>query len=192
MREGLLNRTMKLMASILGSVLIMAVLVALPSTPQDVPNPKDVVATSAFASLDPVGRGSAFQIAVVLKIRSGYHINAREKSEEYLIATDLQANTPAGFKAGDVAYPKGRLHTFSFSKTPLNVYEDTITLRMPVTALANAPLGDQHIPLKLRYQACSTELCLPPVRVDVDAKINIAASADASRPAHSELFPPQR
>lgn len=181
---------MKKLVMIFAGVALVVTAAALPSRPQQVPNPKDVVAAAAFASMDPAGRGSTVQIAVVLKIRSGYHINAREKSEEYLIATDLQANAPAGFKAGEVIYPKGQLHQFTFSKTPLNVYENTITLRMPVSVLGSAGLGAQHIPLKLRYQACSTDLCLPPVRVDVDAALNVAATREASRPAHSELFHP--
>ena len=130
----------------------------------------------------PAGRGSRFEIAVVAKIRNGFHINAHEKSEDYLIATDLRAEVPAGFQAGEVTYPKGSLHTFTFSKTPLNVYEDTITLRLPLTALGSAPVGLQHIPLKLRYQACSTEICLPPVTLSLDAPVNVAASA-------SDVFP---
>jgi hypothetical protein len=90
---------------------------------------------------------------------------------------------------GDVSYPKGELHDFTFSKKPLNVYEGTITLRLPVTALPTAPIGAQHIPLKLRYQACSTEICLPPVTLALEAAINVAASASASKPAHPEIFP---
>jgi len=180
---------MKFAASICVSILLLAAVVALPSAPQQVPSPKDVVAPMIYVSLDPVGRGSQFQIAAVLKIRPGFHINAREKSEDYLIATDLRAGAPAGFQLGDVSYPKGALHSFTFSKKPLNVYEATITLRLPVTALANAPLGAQHIPLKLRYQACSTEICLPPVTLTLDAVFNVAASA--GKPVHSELFPPK-
>jgi len=153
-----------------------------------VPSGKDVVKPEVFASLDPAGRGSSFQIAVVMKIRPGFHVNAREKSEEYLIATDLKAQLPAGFSNGEVVYPKGKLETFTFSKKPLNVYQDMAVLRMPVTALASAPLGEQHIPLKLRYQACSTELCLPPTTLPLDAVVNIAASAAAAKPAHPEVF----
>jgi hypothetical protein len=156
-----------------------------------VPSGRDVVAPRAFASFDPVARGGAFQIAVVLKIREGFHINAREKSAEYLIATDLHTEAHAGFKTGDVAYPKGELHTFSFSKKPLNVYEGKVILIMDVTAQPNAPLGAQHIPLKLRYQACSSEVCLPPVTLDVDAPVSVAADATAARPAHPELFQSQ-
>src|SRR6202790_5439009 len=111
---------MKFAAVIFACILLLVGVAALPSAPQQVPSPKDVVAPTIYVSLDPVGRGSQFQIAAVLKIRPGFHINAREKSEDYLIATDLRAEAPAGFKVGDVAYPKGRLHTFSFSKKPLN------------------------------------------------------------------------
>jgi len=164
---------------------LFALCAALPS---QVPSGREVVKPEVYASLDPAGRGSSFQIAVVMKIRPGFHVNAREKSEEYLIATDLRAAIPAGFSSGEVSYPKGKLEKFAFSKTPLNVYQNTVILRLPVTALANAPLGEQHVQLKLRYQACSNELCLPPVTVALDATLNVAASASAAKPAHAEIF----
>jgi len=177
----------KFAGTLQAGILLLAAGAVLSSAPRQAPSPKDVVAPAIYASFDPVGRGSQFQLAVVLKIRPGFHINAREKSEDYLIATDLRADVPAGFQLGDVSYPKGSLHTFTFSKKPLNVYEDTVTLRVPVTALPGAPLGAQHIPLKLRYQACSTEICLPPVTLSLDAAFNVAASA--GKPVHGEFFP---
>jgi len=178
-------------AVLAGGLLLIGV-AALPSALPQVPSGRDVVSPIAYASADPVARGSSFQLAVVLKIRNGFHVNAREKSADYLIATDLRAEVPAGFKGGDVSYPKGELRTFAFSKKPLNVYEDQVILRMALSALESAPLGPQHIPLKLRYQACSHEICLPPVTLDVDATVNVAAAAEGSRPAHPELFPSQR
>jgi Disulphide bond corrector protein DsbC len=159
-----------------------------PATNSQVPSGKDVVKPEVYASMEPAGRGGSFQIAVVMNIRPGFHVNAREKSEEYLIATDLKAQLPSGFSSGDVVYPKGQLETFTFSKKPLNVYQGKVILRLPVNALATAPLGEQHIPLKLRYQACSTELCLPPTTLPLDAVVNIAASASDAKPAHSEVF----
>ncbi|MGB7283841.1 MAG: protein-disulfide reductase DsbD domain-containing protein [Candidatus Acidiferrum sp.] len=179
---------MKFAATILFGILFLVAIVALPSAPQQVPSPKDVVAPTAYVSLDPAGRGSHFQIAVVLKIRPGFHINAREKSADYLIATDLRTQAPAGIQLGEVSYPKGALQTFSFSKTPLNVYEGTITLRLPAAAEANAPLGAQNIPLKLRYQACSTEICLPPVTLALSVRLNVVSSAAAAKPSHLDIF----
>ena len=180
---------MKLALAILASLLLFIVLAALPSAQPQVPAAKEVVSPTAFASLEPAARGKTVQLAIVLKIRNGFHINAHEASADYLIATNVTAEPPKGFKAGDVVYPKGELHSFSFTKTPLNVYQDKVVVRMPVSVSPDAPTGAQHIPLKLRYQACNDELCLPPVKLDVDAVVNVAADPSASRPAHSELFP---
>src|ERR1700720_3864115 len=73
-----------------------------------IPAARDVVKPSAYTSFEPVARGKEMQIAVVMKIREGYHVNARETTFDYLIPTDLQAaELPAGFKAGEVSYPKG-------------------------------------------------------------------------------------
>jgi hypothetical protein len=154
------------------------------------PSGKDVVAPVAYASADPAARGTSVQVAVVLKIRDGFHINARQPSAEYLIATDLRAELPAGLKSGQIAYPKGELRTFAFSKTPLNVYENKVVIRMPVEVAADAPVGSAHIPLKLRYQACSTDACLPPVTLPVEAAINITDKKSAAKTAHPELFSP--
>ena len=127
------------------------------------------------------------ELAVVMKIREGFHVNARETTFEYLIPTDLKVEALAGFKVGAVKYPKGTLHKFSFAKDQaLNVYADTVTLFIPVTIEASAPLGEQHIPLKLRYQACNNEVCLPPVTLPVDAVIRV--SSGESHPNHPELF----
>jgi hypothetical protein len=154
------------------------------------PSAKDVVAPTAFASYEPVARGMTFQVAVVLKIRPGFHVNAREVTFDYLIPTDLRANVPTGFKLDDVIYPKGTLQTFAFSKDKkLNVYTDTVVLRLPLTVLKDAPLGPQHLAMKLRYQACSTEICLPPVTKDVDATLTVVAAPVAAKPANSDLFP---
>ncbi len=160
-----------------------------PKAGSQTPSGKDVVALEAFASHDPVARGMSFQVAVSMKIRPGFHVNAREVTEDYLIPTDLRAELPAGFKLGTIVYPKGTLKTFSFSKNKqLNVYTESVVIRMPLTVLASAPLGPQHLPLKLHYQACSNEICLPPVTKDVDATINVVASSTDAKPANQQVF----
>ena len=155
-----------------------------------IPAARDIVKPAAYASFEPVARGQQMEIAVVMKIRDGYHVNARETTFDYLIPTDLKAETPNGFKAGEVSYPKGTLHKFNFTKDkPLNVYTGRVVLRLPVSVEAKAPLGEQRIALKLHYKACSTDVCLPPPTLPVDAVIHV--SARESHPNHSELFPKQ-
>lgn len=172
----------------LGILLLGAVAAAVSSLAQGVSG-KDVLTPSAYLSYDPVARGMSFQVAVVLKIRPGFHVNARQVSADYLIPTDLHAEVPVGFKMADVIYPKGTLQTFSFAKDkPLNVYTASVTIKLPLTVLSNAPLGAQQLPMKLRYQACSTEVCLPPVTKDVLATINVVADKPAARAANGEVF----
>ncbi|MGB9431142.1 MAG: protein-disulfide reductase DsbD domain-containing protein [Candidatus Acidiferrum sp.] len=150
---------------------------------------KDVLAPTAYLSYDPVARGMAFQVAVVLKIRPGFHINAHEVSADYLIPTEIRPEVPAGFKLSDVIYPKGTLESFTFSKDKkLNVYTDTVTVRLPLTVLPSAPLGAQHLAMKVRYQACSTEICLPPVTKDVEATINVVAAQSGAKAANAAVF----
>ena len=152
-----------------------------------IPSARDVVKPAAYASFDPVARGKQIDIAVVMKIKEGFHVNARETTFDYLIPTDLKVESTAGFKTGAVKYPKGTLVKFSFAKEqPLNVYAGTVVLLLPLTIDSNAPLGEQRLPLKLRYQACNDEVCLPPVTLPVDAVIHV--SSGESRPSHPELF----
>jgi len=178
----------QLISRIAATLIAAALFFSSPAVSQT-PSGKDVVAPEAYASHDPVARGMSFQVAVVLKIRNGFHVNAREVTEDYLIPTDLRAELPAGFKLGAVAYPKGTLQTFTFSKNKkLNVYSGNVTILLPLTVFATAPLGPQRIPMKLRYQACSTEICLPPVTKEVDATLNIVANSSAAKPANPEIF----
>lgn len=179
------------MKYILTALLVVLFLFPLAASSQT-PSAKNVVAPSAFASYEPVARGMTFQVAVVMKIRPGFHVNAREVTFDYLIPTELRADVPAGFKLDNVIYPKGTLQTFTFSKDkPLNVYTDTVVLRLPLSVLKDAPLGPQHLAMKLRYQACSTEICLPPVTKEVDAILTVVATPNAAKPANSDLFPKQ-
>src|SRR5215471_20858092 len=101
--------------SLLGALFAMATLLAGARLLPQVPAARDVVKPAAFASFDPVARGKAMEIAVVMKIRDGYHVNARETTFDYLIPTDLKAEAPAGIKTGEVRYPKGALRKFSFA-----------------------------------------------------------------------------
>ena len=181
----------RLISTFAVTLIVAALFLSSPAGSQT-PSGKDVVAPEAFASHDPAARGMSFQVAVVLKIRNGFHVNAREVTEDYLIPTDLRTEVPAGFKLGAVSYPKGTLQTFTFSKNKkLNVYSGNVTILLPLTVLPTAPLGSQHIPMKLRYQACSTEICLPPVTKEVDATVNVVPNSSAARPANPEIFSPK-
>jgi uncharacterized protein YcnI len=154
-----------------------------------VPSPAAVVKPQTFVSLEPVPRGKTFEVAIVVEIARGYHMNSHKPTDPYLIPTTLTPQLPAGFDIVDAIYPDGQLQKFSFSPNkPLNVYTGKVTLKLRLSAYADAPLGTVTIPITLRYQACNDTTCLQPVKVPVDAKLTVAAAGTKSHPAHPEIF----
>jgi hypothetical protein len=147
------------------------------------------VKPQTLVSLEPVPRGKAFEIAVVVEIVRGFHMNSHKPTDPYLIATTLTPQVPAGFDLVDSIYPDGRDEKFAFSPNkPLNVYTGKVTLRLKLAAHADAPLGPAAIPLTLRYQACNDTTCLQPVKIPVDAKFEVAPASAKSQPTHPEIF----
>ena len=147
-----------------------------------------LVKPQTFISLEAVPQGKQFEAAVVVAIQQGYHMNSHTPSEAYLIPTTLTATPPAGFKVVDTMYPPGKQIKFQFSEKPLDVYSGSVTVKLKLAADASAPVGAATIPVVLRYQACNETTCLPPTKVPIDVKFNVAAAGSASHPAHAEIF----
>jgi hypothetical protein len=158
-------------------------------TQEALPSPAAVVKPQTFVSLEPVPRGKSFEIAVVVEIAKGFHMNSHKPTDPYLIPTTLTPVPPAGFGVTDTIYPDGRDEKFSFSPNkPLNVYTGKVILRLKLTAHPDAALGPATIPITLRYQACNDTTCLQPVKIPVDAKFQVAAAGTKSHAAHAEIF----
>jgi thioredoxin:protein disulfide reductase len=174
------------------AILALVGLVALASTAvtQDKPYPAaaSVLQPQAYVSLQPVPRGHAFEIAVVAKISPGFHINAHEPSEDYLIPTKVLADLPLGIALVETTYPRGVMRAFRFSKTPLRVYEGSFTVKMKLRAEAGAPLGPRKIGLTVGYQACNQDACLPPTKIPATAEVEIASVDTPARPANTNIF----
>jgi DsbC/DsbD-like thiol-disulfide interchange protein len=149
----------------------------------------EVVKTKVYSSLDLVPRGKEFQVAVVVDIASGYHMNSHKPLDSYLIPTTVTPQLPAGFTLADTVYPPGKNLKFPFSPDkPLNVYTESVTLRMRLAAAEGASLGETSIPITLRYQACNNSACLPPVKVPLTARIQVAAAGAKAHAEHPEIF----
>ena len=94
----------------------------------------DAVKLAPALSVDKVKQGSAFQMAVVVNVENGYHINSNHPTDTFLIGTALKVEKTDGITAGLVRYPKPTLKKFSFSPKPLSVYEGRAVLKFSATA----------------------------------------------------------
>ena len=114
-------------------------------TQEALPSPAAVVKPHTFVSLEPVPRGKSFEIAVVVEIAKGFHMNSHKPTDPYLIPTTLTPQLPSGFDVVDTIYPDGHQEKFSFSPNkPLNVYTGKVILRLKLTAHPDAALGADY------------------------------------------------
>jgi thiol:disulfide interchange protein DsbD len=90
-------------------------------------------------------------------IAPGWHVNAHEPRDRFLVPTELTVTAPAGVAVGTVEYPPPVERKLAFSEAPLLLYEGTVRLRAPVSG---GPSG--AFSASLRYQACDDARCLPP------------------------------
>jgi hypothetical protein len=155
---------------------------------QDLPNPASIVKPKTYVSLSQVPAGSPFDVAIVVQIQSGYHMNSHKPTESYLIPTEISMGDASGFKGVKTTYPEGRMMQFQFSKEKLSVYSGQVTLRARVQSQTDASQGEATLPFTLRFQACNQSACLPPTKVSVPVKLQVATAGTKPQPANSEIF----
>jgi len=95
-------------------------------------------------------------VRLELEIAQGWHINAHEPLEDYLLPTELSVGGAALAATG---YPDAVTQRLGFSETPLALYEGSVVLEMPAPG---ATQDTGQIPVELNIQACDDAQCLQP------------------------------
>lgn len=140
-----------------------------------------------YLSVDKVQPGSQFQIAIVVEIDEGWHINANPAGEN-LIATEvlLPENTP-NVTFGEIVYPDGEvMNLASLGLVPL--YHDSITIGIQADLLQTAPIQQQTLDFKLRYQACNDDVCLLPTEVSLAVPLTVVGIEETVQPINDAIF----
>lgn len=120
-----------------------------------------------------IKRGGSVQIAVVIDVEDGYHINSNRPAEKYLIPTSLKFEHIDGITTTPITYPKAKLQKFDFSQKPLSVFEGKTVLKLTARALPSLSAGAQTLKGKLTVQACNNQQCLRPQTVDVNVALQV-------------------
>jgi DsbC/DsbD-like thiol-disulfide interchange protein len=120
-----------------------------------------------------LARGESGDALVRLQIASGYHVNANPPSQSYLKATELELKPSQGISVEFITYPDPLVKNFSFSETPLKVYEGETSLKVRLKADKTASPGKHNLSAKLRVQACDDKVCYAPGALDVIVPVSI-------------------
>ncbi|MEJ2494017.1 MAG: cytochrome c biogenesis protein CcdA [Ignavibacteriaceae bacterium] len=149
--------------------------------------PNDIVQIKTYQSFDKVYSGSEFKIAIEGDVKDGWHINSNIPKEDYLIPTQLHLTDSTDFKLTKIVYPQAKDIKLDFSEKALSVFEGKIYIGGIIKS-ANLKPGEYNLILKLRYQACNNQSCLPPSSVIDTMFINIADKKDAINEINQSVF----
>src|SRR4030066_464494 len=149
---------------------------------------KDLVKIKTYQSFDKVYAGTEFKLAVVVEVAEGWHINSDKPYDEYLIPTSLSILEYPNFKLTKVAYPKSHDFKFSFSESPLSVWEGQVYFGELVEVDSNASPGVYSLIVELEYQACNDMSCQAPTSVKDTINIEVADKTSPVNTINDEIF----
>ena len=122
------------------------------------------------SAADPVAaqlRMEAARAVVDVTIAAGWHVNAHDPTDRFLVPTTLEVTPPAGVQAGAARYPDAVEKALEFSEGKrLRLYEGRVRIEV---ALEGTASGADPLRAKLRYQACDDTTCLAPKTIELVA-----------------------
>jgi len=149
---------------------------------------KHVVAAKTVLAAEGVAPGSTLQAAAVGEIAAGYHINDHKPTMEYLIPTEWKLDGTKDIGIEKMAYPKGELKSFAFSKEKLSVYEGTFTIGALLKVARSAKPGTYILKGDFKYQACNDHACLPPKSLPLNLTVKVVRRGAPVKRVNAEVF----
>jgi len=112
-------------------------------------------------------------IQISLNIAPGWHINAYQPLQDYLIPMKLMfADNQENWKLENIKYPGPILKTLGFANEELALYEDKVQLTADLSPHFDTVYSDiRKLDLQLQLQACNDELCLPPEKTNLELTV---------------------
>ncbi|MCL4550365.1 MAG: protein-disulfide reductase DsbD [Bacteroidetes bacterium] len=163
---------------ILFPFLILAVISFVNSSAQFDQNIK-VVNIKLENSQKKAARNSLLKVALKVSVEKGWHINSNKPHEDFLIPTKV-VSTDKKFPLAKVEFPKAEDLTLGFSDKPVSVFEGDIVINLLINIDKEISPGSYKIPIKVEYQSCNNQTCMPPTSVSDSFEITVTDETAAA------------
>lgn len=120
-----------------------------------------------------ISPGGDQQVQLSFLIREGYHIQANQVRDENLIPSELSFEATDGLILGDPHFPEAVEFSMKGTEETMDVFSDTLEVRLPVSPLEQTGKGLFLIKGRLHYQACDDAKCYYPRDLNFTMRINI-------------------
>ncbi|MDZ7725097.1 MAG: cytochrome c biogenesis protein CcdA [candidate division KSB1 bacterium] len=148
----------------------------------------DMVDVNVLSSLGQVPQGKQFQLAVVLNIKEGLHINSHDPGDDFYIPTRIHFESTAGISIGQPVFPEPKFVQFSFTDGKISVYEGETAIIVPVTVSPELSPKEHSVSGTVSYQGCNDNMCFPPDSVQFTKNFKVVAADTDVTPVNSEIF----
>ena len=137
------------------------------------------------AKLDPnpVKAGQSAKVVVTAKIDPGWHLYSLTQPPGGPVQSKLTIDETAVFKAnGKATQPKPKIAAdpnFSAPGQPpfmTETFDGEASFTLPIKVAADAPVGNQKLIVKFRFQVCDEHQCLPPRTKPIEVDVAIVAA----------------
>ena len=153
-----------------------------PAAPETEPI-KGIALVDGPDSLTP-GREAA--VRLIIGVNPGYKINAHKPSVDWISPTVLEFDPNPDLKVVAVNYPTPTAKKFPFADKELLIYEKMVSVGLTVAVADRAGPGPAKLTGRLKYQACTEKMCLPPAEMKFDLTV---AVGPAPAPGAAGLSP---
>ncbi|MBX3449432.1 MAG: DUF255 domain-containing protein [Planctomycetaceae bacterium] len=152
---------------------------------------KEMIRVRAYLSTDRLPAGGTSDIAVVIDVKPGWHIQANPPSPENMIATEVKLVASDGVELTNLVFPMGAPHTLPEFEVPVSVYDNRVIVRGKVTVPASLAGKTEELRIDVKYQACNEESCRPPRTVKLVGKVPVANPGEMVKSINQKLFAPE-
>lgn len=152
----------------------------------------DRVTATAFLSASRLPAGNRCQIAVVLDVAPGWHINTNPASPEFLIPTTVSIRSSQGTTLESLVFPSGKPLQVEGLPEPYQVYDGRVTVFGELVVPAAAAGKKEEFELHIRYQACDDEHCERPRTLKFAGTVPVSEIGETVEPINQAVFRKKR
>ena len=152
-------------------------------TPPKKPAKKKPVEAKAFMSVDKLPAGNKAKVAIYVRIKKGWHINADKPSPSYLYPTTFEVKSKYGTKLTQVKYPAFKKKRVEGEKDPFHLLEGTVVIYGLIDIPKAAVGKTEELQLILKYQSCDdkTGMCMRPDKIVLGGKVPVVDIASVKQ-----------
>jgi len=149
---------------------------------------EEVLEVKTFVSQDGVHPGGTVDVAFLIDIIPGWHINGPQLADPYLISCALMIEENDAVEVKEIFYPVPETETYSFSEEELQVYEGKAVLGARVRVSESRSPGRLVLKASFLYQACDNVSCMAPETLEMEVPLEVVPASRKIRYTHKDIF----